>query len=633
MQVFCNPDRIPNTIPVRHFSTILKVSGLFVSDPCRFDAVPNFRYAWNDRRAEDMKIPKVITLSEGALIVLAKRYLKKDSSGNVIETPEEMFSRVADDVARAERVFDKKADAKRQSEAFYAALSSCEFLPNSPTLMNAGRRLQQLAACFVLPVGDSLDEIFTSVKETAKIHQSGGGTGFSFSRLRPANDIVGSTGGVASGPVSFMRVFNAATEAIKQGGTRRGANMGVLRVDHPDIVSFITVKDDPSEFTNFNLSVAISDHFMETLEKGGDYPLINPRTGHEAGRKSAKEVFDLIVEYAFKTGEPGVLFLDTINRENPTPNIGDIEATNPCGEQPLLNYEPCNLGSINLSSMLKKSGAAWEIDYGKLEGTVRLGVRFLDNVIEVSRYPTPVIEAMARGNRKIGLGVMGFADMLVRLRIVYGSAESLTLASELMRFINESGRDESQRLAAVRGPFPNIKGSRLDAPGVVPVRNATVTTIAPTGTLSILAGCSSGIEPFYALSFVRNILDGERIEETNPLFEEVAKEEGFYSRELMDFVSGGGELKERDEVPDGIKRLFVTAFDIPPEQHVMMQAAFQKYTDNAVSKTINLPPESNPEDVRSAYLLAYRLGCKGVTVYRTGARSEQVLTCKSTLYC
>jgi ribonucleoside-diphosphate reductase alpha chain len=550
-----------------------------------------------------------LELSEGALTVLNKRYLKRDPSGSVVESPSGMFRRVADDVAGAEALFDKKADVTGLSDAFFSALTSFEFLPNSPTLMNAGRRLQQLAACFVLPVGDSLDEIFTSVKDTAKIHQSGGGTGFSFSRLRPALDMVGSTGGVASGPVSFMRVFNAATEAIKQGGTRRGANMGVLNVDHPDIVSFITAKEDPGEFTNFNLSVALSDAFMEAFEKDDDYPLINPRTGGETGRKSAKEVFELIVDCAHRTGEPGVLFIDTINRSNPTPNIGEIEATNPCGEQPLLNYEPCNLGSINLLKMLKKGGKGgkggkgWEVDYKKLEETVRLGVRFLDNVIEVSRYPTPAIEAMARGNRKIGLGVMGFADMLIRLRIAYGSPESL------------------------------ISGSRFDSPGVVPVRNATVTTIAPTGTLSIIAGCSSGIEPLYALSFVRNVLGGERIKETNPLVEEVAREEGFYSKGLIDFVSGGGALSERDDVPDGIKDIFVTAFDISPVEHVKMQAAFQRHTDNAVSKTINLPPESTPGDVRDAYLLAYSLGCKGVTVFRTGARGEQVLSCRNTLYC
>ena len=574
-----------------------------------------------------------VKLSAGAMTVLERRYLKKDESRKVVETPEDMFARVAQNIAEVEKLYDKKADVGSLREKFHSMMSNLDFLPNSPTLMNAGRRLQQLAACFVLPVADSLESIFEAVKETAIIHQSGGGTGFSFSRLRPADDIVGSTGGVASGPVSFMRVFNATTEAIKQGGTRRGANMGVLKVDHPDIIDFITVKEDPREFVNFNLSVAVTDEFMEAVSSGGDYPLINPRTGHAVGRKKASEVFDLIVESAWKSGEPGVLFIDRINGANPTPNIGVFDATNPCGEQPLLAYEPCNLGSINLGHMVKREGKGRSLDHDRLEEAVRLSIRFLDNVIDASRYPTASIDAMAKGNRKIGLGVMGFADLLVRLRTAYGSEESFSFADKLMESISRTAWDESRRLAALKGPFPNIKGSVFDKPGVTPVRNATTTTVAPTGTLSIIARCSSGIEPFFSLSYTRQVLNGVKIPEVNPLVEEVSREEGFYSPELVEYVSGGGDIKTRKDVPGEMKRIFSTAFDIPTEAHIRMQAEFQRHTDNAVSKTINLPPEARAEDVKKAYLLAYRLRCKGVTVYRSGTRAEQVLTCKSPLYC
>ena len=594
-----------------------------------------------------------INLTQNALVVLQRRYLKKDEKGKVIETPEEMFRRVSQNIAAAETLYNPRADVKKIEDDFFEAMANLEFLPNSPTLMNAGRRLQQLAACFVLPVEDSLDSIFDAVKETAIIHQSGGGTGFSFSRLRPKEDIVGSTSGAASGPVSFMKVFNTATEVIKQGGTRRGANMGVLRVDHPDIAEFITVKNNPGELTNFNISVAVTDAFMEAMEKGKEYPLINPRTGEVIKYANTREVFDLIMESAWLNGEPGILFIDRINKANPTPHLGEMEATNPCGEQPLLPYEPCNLGSINLLKMVRKSErseaggwrekhlpqtsnlkpSTYEIDWDKLGRTVRMAVRFLDNVIDMNKYPLPAIERMAKGNRKIGLGVMGFADILIKMRVPYDSDRALRIGEGLMQFIRGAAWETSRELAQERGVFQNIKGSIFDAAGIKPVRNATTTTIAPTGTLSIIAGCSSGIEPVYSMSYTRQVLNGLQLPELHPLLPEIAKEEGFYSNELMDYIAKGSSLNGRKDVPEHIKKFFITALQIPPEGHVKMQAAFQKHTDNAVSKTINFPQDAKPADIKNAYLLAYQLGCKGITVYRSGTRAEQVLTCKSTLYC
>ncbi|MBI3399669.1 MAG: vitamin B12-dependent ribonucleotide reductase [Deltaproteobacteria bacterium] len=582
-----------------------------------------------------------LNLTHNALVVLQRRYLKKDMKGVVIETPDDMFRRVSQNISTAEALYNPDADIKKIENDFFEAMTNLEFLPNSPTLMNAGRRLQQLAACFVLPVEDSLDSIFDAVKETAIIHQSGGGTGFAFSRLRPKGDIVGSTSGAASGPVSFMKVFNTATEVIKQGGTRRGANMGVLRVDHPDIVDFVIVKNDPAELTNFNISVAVTDAFMNTVEEDKEYPLINPRTQEIVSYARAREIFDLIVESAWKGGEPGILFIDRINQANPTPQLGQMEATNPCGEQPLLPYEPCNLGSINLAKMIKKEGQGSrvkaqgldEIDYRKLERTVRLGIRFLDNVIDINKYPLPDIERMAKGNRKIGLGVMGFADMLVKMRVPYDSEKAFKIGEGLMQFIKGVAWEASMELAEERGSFPNIKGSIFDKTGARPVRNATAITIAPTGTLSIIAGCSSGIEPIYSLSYTRQVLNGLQLPELHPLLSEIAKEEGFYRDELMDYIAKGGDLNQRNDVPEHIKKIFVTAFQILPEHHVRMQAVFQKHTDNAVSKTINFPPEATSADVKKAYLMAYQLGCKGITVYRSGTREEQVLTCKNTLYC
>ncbi|MEM3404524.1 MAG: adenosylcobalamin-dependent ribonucleoside-diphosphate reductase [Nitrososphaeria archaeon] len=557
-------------------------------------------------------------LTVNALEVLSRRYLLSDIEGRVVETPAQMFKRVAKAISKADEKYG--GNPKTSENIFYGMMARLEFIPNSPTLFNAGTEHGQLSACFVLPVEDSLESIFSAVKNTALIEQTGGGVGFDFSRLRPKGDIVKSTKGVASGPISFMRVFDTTTEVIKAGGKRRGAMMAILRVDHPDIVEFITCKRNPGFLSNFNISVAVTDEFMKALEDDGEYWLVNPRNKEKMGRLRAKEVWNMITKSAWQTGDPGVIFIDEVNRHNPTPEVGRIESTNPCGEVPLLPYESCNLGSINLSSMVEGS----ELNLEKLRKTIWNAVHFLDNVIDVNSYPLKEIEMMTLANRKIGLGVMGFADMLIKLGIPYNSEEALRIGEDVMKFVEEEGHKASVQLAEARGSFPNFDRSiwkgRYHA-----MRNATVTTIAPTGSISIIAGCSSGIEPIFAISFMRNVLGGTRLFETNPLFEVIAKERSFYSADLLEEIAKTGSVRGVQGIPEDIKKLFVTALDIQPEWHVKMQAVFQKYTDNAVSKTVNLPADSSVDDVRKVYDLAWKLKCKGITVFRYGSKPEQVL--------
>lgn len=567
-----------------------------------------------------------MNISPNALTVLERRYLARDDKGAVTESVEDLFRRVARAIAASDTLYDTQADQKKVEDEFYELMTSLEFLPNSPTLMNAGRPLGQLSACFVLPVADSMEDIFEAIKQAALIHKSGGGTGFSFSRLRPSGSTVNSTGGVASGPISFMRVFNMATEAVKQGGTRRGANMGILRVDHPDILAFINCKADNADITNFNISVGITEAFMEAAEAGRDYALVDPATKETVGRLNAKEVFDKIVYAAWRNGEPGIIFLDRLNRDNVVPSQGEIESTNPCGEQPLLPYESCNLGSINLVKMIRRDGGRYAIDWDKLADTVRKAVHFLDNVIDANQYPLEQIDFTTKQTRKIGLGVMGWADMLLYLGIPYNSDEAVELAGRLMEFITSTGREASAALAKTRGAFPLFHESVYrDGP---PLRNATVTTIAPTGTLSILAGVSSGVEPVFSYAYIRTVMDGTNMVEVSPVLREFLEARGLYSEALLQKIAEEGTLSHFEEIPEDIRRVFVSAHDVSPLYHTKMQAAFQNYTDNAVSKTVNFPHNATKEEVAEVYTLAYKLGCKGVTIYRDGSREIQVLNLK-----
>ncbi|MDP8233459.1 MAG: vitamin B12-dependent ribonucleotide reductase [Candidatus Saelkia tenebricola] len=567
-------------------------------------------------------------LTQNALKVLEKRYLTKDDSGNVVESPEEMFERVAKHIASADIAYGKsESQVKEIEKSFCNMMSRLEFMPNSPTLMNAGRPLGQLSACFVLPINDSISSIFDTLKATSLIHKSGGGTGFDFSRLRPRNSRVRSTDGVSSGPISFMKVYNAATQEIKQGGRRRGANMGILRVDHPDILDFITCKDDNKEITNFNISIAITDEFMKQVEEDGQYDVIDPHTQETVKTLKAREVFDLIVKQAWKNGEPGIVFIDQINKDNPTPNIGKIESTNPCGEQPLLPYESCNLGSINLSKMVKEKERA--VDWEGLKEITHLAVHFLDNVIDKNQFPFSEIGEKTKLTRKIGLGVMGWADMLVRLGLGYDSDEAINLAEEVMGFILNEAIVKSQELSEEKGVFPAYQGSVWDKKGIK-IRNATLTTIAPTGTISIISSCSSGVEPLFALVYTRHVMDNDRLLKVNPYFEKEAQKRGFYSEDLMKKIEQKGSCAHIMEIPEDVRNIFVTAHDIKPEWHIKMQAAFQKFVHNATSKTINFTNQASVEDVKNAYILAYKSGCKGMTIYRDKSREEQVINIGNT---
>jgi ribonucleoside-diphosphate reductase alpha chain len=616
-------------------------------------------------------------IEDNARTVLERRYLMKDENGKVCETPEELFARVAINISLADKNYDEKANIKKTAEEFYKIMLSCDFMPNSPTLMNAGRMLQQLSACFVLPIEDDMASIMQTLYDTVMVHKSGGGTGFSFSRLRSNGSRIKSTNGTSPGPLSFIRMYNNTTEEVKQGGTRRGANMGILRVDHPDIINFIYAKQDNTAITNFNLSVGVTDKFMQAVAKNQHYNLINPHnkthytmeqlesiqhqthkdasvlrlnsenkkvidmhTGDDIGvirdgavLLSAKKVFELIVKLAWNNGEPGIVFIDRVNEFNPTPAVAEIESTNPCGEQPLLPYESCNLGSLNLANFVKKG----ELDYERLEKIIHTTVHFLDNVIDMNNYPLQQIASMTLANRKIGLGIMGFADMLLQMGVSYNSDRAIKLAEKIMKFIDDESKKASVELAKTRGVFPNFKDSIFDKSSKnfkgrdLLLRNASTTTIAPTGTISIIANASGGVEPLFAIAFKRkNILQkGDELIEVNPFFEKKLKELKIYSKELMDEVCEKGTIHGIEKIPSDVRKVFVTSHDISPEYHIKMQAAFQKYTDNAVSKTVNFPHSATEEDIVKVYELAFELGCKGVTVYRDGSRQEQVLNIMS----
>lgn len=567
---------------------------------------------------DDLKLPL------NAIVILAARYLRRDENRNIVETTNQLFRRVAKAVASADKLYGKTNEEVAQTEEmFYQKMTHFEFLPNSPTLMNAGTGLGQLSACFVIPVEDSMESIFNALKCAALVHKTGGGTGFSFSKLRPQNDVVKSTGGVASGPLSFISVFDAATNVIKQGGKRRGANMGILRVDHPDILDFIVIKENEGRLNNFNISVALTDKFMDATQNDKEYELINPRNGKVVETLRARVIWNLIAMMAWKNGEPGIIFIDKVNRQNPTPYVGAIEATNPCGEQPLLPFESCNLGSINLSKIVSNG----RIDWKTLREAVRMAVHFLDNVIDVNRYPLEEIGKMTKGNRKIGLGVMGFADMLIQMGVPYNSQKALTIAKNVMKFIRDEGVKMSVELAKERGSFPNFRGTVWESSGYEMIRNATITTVAPTGTISEIAGCSGGIEPIFSVSYVRNVAEslGQALKVINPYFERMAIQQGIYSDELIKKISKTTSISHIEEIPEKIRKVFVTAHDLTPEWHVRMQAAFQKYTQNAVSKTVNFPNSATPHDIEEVFWLAYELGCKGVTVYRDGSRERQIL--------
>jgi len=564
-------------------------------------------------------VKDTLKLSVSAVKVLEKRYLRKDMAGRVVESPEELFRRVARAVSKAERNYVGEAEAQKTEEEFFRIMSELKFLPNSPTLMNAGTEMGQLSACFTLPVDDSIESIFETLKEMALIHQTGGGTGFSFSRLRPRGDVVKSTQGISSGPVSFMSIYDKATDVVRQGGRRRGANMGILRVDHPDIIEFINAKRDGKSFRNFNLSVAATDKFMRACAKGGKFSLVHPGSGKVTRVLAARELFDFIVTGAWECGDPGMIFIDEINRRQPTPSIGSIESTNPCGEMPLLPYESCNLGSVNLSRFAEDG----RVDWDELGRVVKAAIRFLDDVIDVNKYALKEIKRITRANRKVGLGVMGFADMLIQLGIRYDSKRALALGGKVMRFISEKSREASVELARTRGSFPNLKKSIWPARGYSKLRNATTTSLAPTGTISIIANCSSGIEPLFAPVFMRNIMEGTELLESNAHLERALAKKGLLTEEILLDIAARGSLSGIAGIPKSIKELFVTSEDISPEMHVRMQAAFQKYTDNAVSKTINLPADSSVKDIARVYLLAHRLKCKGITVYRAGIKREQ----------